>query len=375
MSNEPDNRDPKVEQRKRELESELERYAQAGVASPNLLRSARWVSRGLYLGMAALAIDLLFSGWGRISTQDFETVVKQRNDLKTRLEDSDKQLETMANQLAQSMMESARLREELREATNPAIEAAQAAANARQLIHRLQGERAYAVHWREKAALAVPGAHGVDPVDGVSNLVRQAATGHAGVRVEVLRLAGADFGLDACRQAARVLLKDEKAAVRAQAALLYSRAAPDTAADELASLARSESDEATAREAWFAWSVLTGNAPGDDVYVAEAWAGYVVRVFDPKLDEMLEVYRVAPQGRDASLFALLAEAAGAQYAQRMSDIAASTQRPDAERIIAVHWFAERNVEDGRKVLEALGSGSGPVAQASREALKRLGGGD
>jgi hypothetical protein len=74
------------------------------------------------------------------------------------------------------------------------------------------------------------------------------------------------------------------------------------------------------------------------------------------------------------MLALLAAATGGDNAPLMTEVAVATQRQDAERIIAVRWFAERKVEEGRKALEGLAKGIGPVADAARNALKQLGGG-
>lgn len=372
MSEETSNRDEELQERKRELEEELERYAQAGIASPNVVKAARWVSRGLYFLMAALVMYLLVSGWGSVSKEQHMKALKAANDAREQRDEIKAQRDEFASQYLSERATSHVLRSELESMRAPDREASRAMHDARILVERLYGERAYAAHWRERAESAEPGAHGGEPVAAVKNLLRQAATAHSAVRFEVLRLAGADFGLAACRQAALDLLNADDADVRAVAALIYARAQAEDAAEVLAARAEQETDADTRREIWLAWATRSDDAPQTDVWYPEAWAGYCVRTFDPSLHELVSRYAGAPDERRLELLALIATTGGGQHADAMSEIAVSASRPDAERIIAVRWFADRKEEGGLPLLERLSEGEGPLAKEAAIALQRMG---
>jgi hypothetical protein len=363
---EPETKDEKLQRRKRELEEELDRYAQAGVASPNLLKVSRWVSRILYLGMAALAAFLLFSGWGKYSKQEYEAAVSRAHELEQKHGEVRKERDELESKLAISDAMAVLLRNEL-DAQHGAPAADRAQQHARALVERAFGEIAYAAHWREKLKGAQPDAHGVEPVDGVKALIRQAAVAPAAVRFELLREA-ADFGEAACRDGATALLEDKAAQVRATAALLLSRAGD---AQVLAEKARTEADDVARREVWFAWSVNVGAAPDSGVWTPEAWVGYTVRRFDAPVDELATAYRSAPEESRTALLALLAVSSGSEQAALMRELAVSPQRSDAERIMAVRWFADRNEVGGKEVLTGLAKGSGAVAAEAARSLDRL----
>lgn len=372
MSEDQPNRDEQLEQRKRELEEELDRYAQAGIASPNVVKAARWVSRFLYFGMAALVMYLLISGWGSVSKSEFDAAVKA---YESQREDLAKQRDEFASRYLQEGAKAERLRTELNALRNPAATASRALHAARVVVERLYGERAYAAHWRERAEAAVPASHGVEPVAGVKNLIRQAANGHAAVRFEVLRLAGADFGLAACRQAALDSLADEVAAVRAVAALVYARTQADDAGSVLAEAAAAEADEYARRQIWLAWATLGDEMPPEGVWYPEAWAGYCVRTFDPSLHELISRHPHAPAKQQLELLALIATTGGSQHADPIGEIAVSASRSDAERIIAMRWYAERKVESGLALLETLSAGDGLLAEEAARALGKMGRGN
>ncbi|MCA8915297.1 MAG: hypothetical protein KDB90_07785 [Planctomycetes bacterium] len=86
-------KDEALQRRKEELEDELERYAQAGAFSPNLIKITRWVSRGLYLAMAAGFMIMLFSGWGKVSSTKYEEAVQRAIDIKKTADDTKTQLQ------------------------------------------------------------------------------------------------------------------------------------------------------------------------------------------------------------------------------------------------------------------------------------------
>jgi hypothetical protein len=246
MTDKREEKDTRIEERKRELEAELDRYAQAGVASPGIVKASRWVSRFLYLGMAVLVTYLLFSGWGKVSQQSYDAVVKQSNQFKEQAQGEKERADGAEDLLGKSMTDQVRLHAELNDALNPARKATEATDAAISLIERAYGEQAYAAHWREKLQHAQPDAHGIAPVDGVRHLLRQAAIQPLPVRFETLRET-ADFGESACREGATALLDDESPKVRALAGRLLARVGPESP-DTLRDKAKAETDPEAARE-------------------------------------------------------------------------------------------------------------------------------
>jgi hypothetical protein len=242
MSDDKPNRDEQLEQRKRELEEELETYAQAGVSSPGLLKVARWVSRGLYFAMAGLVVFLLFSGWGKISQHDFESVQQALEQQTKKLSEVRTERDEYARQFMQT---ESQLRRE-----------------------RAARELADSPHTKADTALA----------------------------------------------AAAVMLTEEGLATR---------------------WAREWREEARPRTELLA--------------------------------ELQRAYRDAHERDRLELLALLAHADGDELAGLMTSVATATERPAAERIIAVRWLAGRKEDrDAMGVLNALAQGEGPVAREAAQ---------
>ncbi len=372
MTEEPESKEEALQRRKEELEDELEAYAQAGVSSPNLLKTARWVSRAMYLGMAALAAYLLFSGWGSVSKSQYNEAIERAQEFKAKLDETRRERDDLASRAGINEAKAILSANELEAERTGAPAADRATQTAGAIVDRAWGEKAYAAHWREKLSGVQPDAHGVDPVEGVKELLRQAAVSPAGMQFELLRET-VDFGAPACAEGAKALLEDSSPAVRSVAGALLGRTQADGAAEMLAAKAKSERDPKAHRRLWFAWSLLSLRAPESGVWTPEAWVGYTVRAADPTLDDLLDAYNKAPAERKLDLFALLAAAAGKGYARQMNDVATSQQRSTAERIIAVRWFGDRKEESGRGMLKSISEGKGPVAMEAARALDKLGG--
>lgn len=374
MTDEPENQESKdeaLQRRKEELEEELEAYAQAGVSSPNLLKTARWVSRAMYLGMAALAAYLLFSGWGSVSKKQYNEAIERAQEFKGKLDETRKERDDLASRAGVNEARAILAVNELEAERTGAPAADRALQAASALVDRAWGEKAYAAHWREKLSGVQPDAHGVDPVEGVKELLRQAAVSPAGMHFELLRET-VDFGAAACAEGAKALLEDPSPAVRSVAGALLGRTQADGAVELLAAKAKTERDPLAHRELWFAWSVHALRRPESGVWTPEAWVGYTVRAADPTLDDLLDAYNKAPAERKLDLLALLAAAAGKSYARQMSDVATSQERSTAERIIAVRWFGDRKEDSGRAILKSLSEGKGPLATEAARTLDRLG---
>lgn len=366
-----DDKDDKLAQRKRELEQELEAYAQAGISSPNVVKVARWVSRFLYLGMAALVAYLLISGWGSVSKDKYETAVKSANDFSKKAKEAQTRADDLESRLSFAEARLVVKTGELESERAGATAADRLNEQARALIARAFGEKAYAGHWREKLEGVTPDAHGVDPVVGAKALLRQASVAPAAMRFELLRET-VDFGAQACAQAASELLKDPAPGVRVAAATLLSRLHGAGADEKLETAARAELEPQARRDIWFAWSVQALRAPPAGEWTPEAWVGYTVRQADAPVDDLFDAYTKAPPEYKGALLALMAEAAGPGYAPQFIGVATAQERTPAERIIAVRWCGERKEESARAVLTGLSEGKGPVAPEAAKALDAIG---
>lgn len=364
-------RDEKLEQRKRELEQELEAYAQSGISSPNVVKVARWVSRAMYLGMAALVAYLLISGWGSVSKEKYETAVRVANDLDKKAKSEQARADELESKLSFAEARLVVKTGELEAERTGAGAADRLIDRTRALIARAFGEKAYAGHWREKLAGVSPDSHGIDPVVGAKAILRQAAVAPAAMRFELLRET-VDFGEAACRQAATELLLDPLAAVRVAAATLLSRVGGAGADERLEQAARIEREPSAHPDIWFAWSMLTLQAAPVGEWTPEAWVGYTVRQAEAPVDDLFDAYTKAPPGHKAALLALFAVASGNGYAPQMIGIATAQERATVERIIAIRWCGERREESARSVLKSLSEGKGPVAPEAAKALDMLG---
>jgi len=359
-------KDEALQRRKEELEGELERYAQAGAFSPGLIKFTKWLSRALYLAMAVAFMVMLFSGWGKVSEEDFERV----NDAYTKWKaeaDKQKSARTEAEgRLVDAEIRAARLKLELEQAKSGGSEEADAAQErARNLIDRAWGERAYAEHWREKLKSAQPDTHGVEPVAGVTLLIQQAAGATAGQRIELMRET-ADFGAAAIEQAAKSALASADPEARKIAARLLWRLGKPRDPRELR-----EENEGVLRELWFCHALAHEYYGAVDTWLPEAFvaAGMTPR---PDAGVLDKAYRSAPEQNRLDLLALMAEVMPADP-DGVFAMVATSQRPLPEKIIAVRWMGARKHEGGRALLKTLSEGSDALAAEAKEALAKLDG--
>lgn len=360
-------KDRAIEERKRELQEELENYAQAGAYSPGLVKASRWVSRALYLLMAGALAFLIISGWGKYSEDEFGRQVEAR---KKWQEEAGKWKERAAEEkerreeLESGGVMAEMLRQELESLATGAPAAERVRKEARDLVARYWGESQYGAAWRERLEHAEPGAHGDNPVGSVKSLIEQAANAPAAVEVELLREA-VDFGREAATRAVLDQLDAADPAIVRTAARLGGWLGGEEIRDR-AVAGVTESDEPAFA---FLYAMLTGEAPpeGGQRYTPMAWVGYAMG-YDAPLDELVEAYKTAPDEDRLVLLALLAETAPATEDAIFRSVATS-DRPPGERIIAVQWLRERKPPGGEELLKKLSGGSGIVAEEAKRALK------
>jgi hypothetical protein len=143
-------RQERLRERREELEEELEMYAQSGVSSPGLLKAARWVSRGLYFAMAALVVFLLFSGWGKVSQQDFETLQRGTADLRKQLGEVRTERDEYARDAMRAESELRQAQMVLERSTGGPAAADQALGQASRLLDKDDFTVRWAREWREE---------------------------------------------------------------------------------------------------------------------------------------------------------------------------------------------------------------------------------
>jgi hypothetical protein len=354
-------KDEALQRRKEELEDELDRYARAGAFSPGLIKFTRWLSRGLYLAMAVGFMVMLFSGWGKVSQDEFDRVHEGYTKWKQEAEKEKTAREEAQDALLQAEIKAAKLKIEL-EGLNEKQddpEAADAAQErARNLIERAWGEKAYAEHWREKLKTAEPDAHGTEPVAGVRALIKQAAHAASGERLELMRET-ADFGEAAILVSAKSALDDPDPEVRKVGARLLSRVGQPV--DPRLS---TDKDEEVLRELWFCYGRQYQGAA--DTFYAEAFVGMAISV-NPTVEKLDQAYRSAPEDKRIELLALLAECTHRDESG-LAKMIATSERPLAEKIIAVRWMGESRNESSHALLKTLSEGQGVLADEAKKAL-------
>lgn len=366
-------KDAELAERKRKLDEELDRYARAGVVSPGMLKSAKWLSRAMYMGMAALVVFLLFSGWGKHSQDTVDELQTSRDAWKKSAESLKAERKTIEEKLSELVIEAAKAEAGRRQAedTMQGPVAADTAQNrAAGLVQRLWGEMAYARHWREALKRAEPEAHS-EPRNGAIAMMEQAVTAPATQKFELLREL-ADFGREAVGAAARGMLVSDSDSIKPVAAMVLARLG---VAEDLALLDKVAADTpepAVVRELYFAGSVLALDVAADkaavaDIGYAEYWLRFALRGFEARQEELAARYKTAAEPDRLELLALLCECGGPEQEELIKTVA-SSDRPGAERIVAIRWLAKRKL--ARELLKVLSEGQGPVAQ---EAKKGIGG--
>lgn len=355
----------RVSERRRELEEELESYAQAGAYSPGLVKASRWVSRALYFLMAGVLAFLIFSGWGKYSESEFQNINKARLQWQEKAENEEERRRDLQEKWTEAQVEAATLRQELEGMKSGRPAADRALKDAQNLVVRFWGETQYAARWLEGLDRAEPGAHGQNPVAAAAELMEQAARAPAAMEIELLREV-ADFGRGAVTQAVIAQLESEDEAVVKRAA----RVAGWLGGDEVVDWTRNAVSEDGAPHVGLLHSLMTRDAPpeGANRHSAEAWVGYAMRGYDATHESLADAYRDAPEDSKLALLALLAETAQDHDDATFRAVATSS-RPTSERIIAVQWLGERRPVGADELLSKLAEGSGEVAAEATRVLE------
>lgn len=89
------NRDSSIEDRKREIDEELEEYSSRGIVSPAALKAARWISRGLWLAMSVLVVMLIYQVNQSVSQTRYDDLLKQHQDLQAEFKKQEAELGEM----------------------------------------------------------------------------------------------------------------------------------------------------------------------------------------------------------------------------------------------------------------------------------------
>ena len=353
-------KEAELQRRKEALEEELENYAQAGAYSPGLVKASRWVSRILYFVMAAVLVFLVFNRKD-YSEEEMQRAVDRANEIKQTANEAKKRMEQAETERDIAQTKLLLLENEMKQLREGPSAADRAQEDARKLLHRFWGERAYANHWAQKLATAEPEGHAVDPLTGAKSLITQAAAAPAAQQSELLNEVS-DFGRDGATQAVLELIDSQDPQVAAMA----WRVAGWLGGEDIATRAA----EAKGPSSGLAWSLITREAPTSGRWAPEAWAGYATRTYDATLEALVQAYKDAPESGRLGLLALLAEAAPLRDAALFKSVATS-DRPDAEKIIAVRWMGTRKDEGSRDLLKSLSEGSNAVASEAKKALEQL----
>jgi hypothetical protein len=365
VTTEPDlkqkEKDEALQRRKEELESELDRYAQAGAFSPGLIKFTKWLSRGLYLAMGIAFMAMLFSGWGKVSKEDFDRVNDAYDKWKAEAEREKQARNEAESRLADAEIRAAKLKLELEGLADlDAVAKADAAGRrARDLLERAWGERAYTEHWRKK----LENAKNTDAdVAEARVLIRHAAQDSIGAQFQLMGEI-AEFGQEIVAEAAKAALASSNVDERRVAVRLMSRLG--TPVDPAQS---DEKDDVVLREIWFC-DALPWEYREIDSFYPEAFVGLGLSR-SPNTDNLDKAYKNAPEERRLDLLALRAEIADDDIGGLFKMVSTS-QRPLAEKIVAVRWMGTRKDEGSRALLQTLSEGSDALAAEAKEAFKKL----
>jgi hypothetical protein len=94
------NRDKSIEERKQEIDEELEEYASRGIVSPNALKAARWLSRILWLAMSALVVVMLYQMNTRVPEADYKKLERQAGELQAERKRLELELDAIKGQIS-----------------------------------------------------------------------------------------------------------------------------------------------------------------------------------------------------------------------------------------------------------------------------------
>lgn len=368
-----DDKTKDFEERKRKAEEELERYAQAGISSPGVVKAARWVSRGLYLAMGFVVVYLLWSQSSSVPVEDFERAVGSAKSFKKKYIEQATLHEQALTKLATTELEAGRDISEANSFRWGAVAARNAENNANLLIGNYRNDIAYAEVWRAKLALADGSSIKGDPVEWVIRSILEAASRPAGTRQGLVdRLANA--GIKAVTEAALHCFteygpEEANVAVQVLSYLGYHQSVPDFIRfAEGAPLP-------LARRLAYAASLLTPAIPsqkdGQMYFLAESWVGYLMLTETADVSSLIMAYKASSEEHDFELLALIAQFAVKSKANSEFFREWVLQASEGEVIIAFNWMGKRMDDSSAGVLKTYSTGKGEVALAAKAALNRI----
>lgn len=366
----PESKDEALQRRREELEDELERFAKAGVPSPGIVKTARWLSRGLWLAMTAVVVFLLFSGYGKVSQEKFDEATKAITAWETANKKLKADLDTTQEKMGELVIEAALRESELRALREGPEAAANATSRAHDLSARFWGDITWSAQWPERLARAEPEAHGVDPVEGVVSILRQAAHAPMPMQNELVRET-ADFGLDGSLKGAARCMTDSDPKVRVQGALLRARLQGNEADPGFTNAINTEKDPVALRGLLYAESLYLRIRMKADAAPARFEPEYLLRYtflrVDGVADSLEQAYRAASSEFKLDCLALLALHAGKQHSRMFATVATS-DRPVAEKVVAIRWLGERGDDEAKQVLKGLAANKDVIGQEAKQAL-------
>lgn len=94
------NRDKSIEERRREIDDEIEEYSSRGIVSPTALKAARWLSRILWLAMSALVVVMIYQLNTRVPEGEYRKLEKQAQDLQGERRRLEAELDALKGQIS-----------------------------------------------------------------------------------------------------------------------------------------------------------------------------------------------------------------------------------------------------------------------------------
>ncbi|MDC1142755.1 hypothetical protein OAU50_06660 [Planctomycetota bacterium] len=362
-------KEEKLAERKKELEDELDRYAQAGVSSPGVVKAARWVSRGMYLLMGAVVVMVLWTNRDAVPKKDFEAQKKRVTEYSEGMKKAQQQAIDAETAMNTAMQVAATKQAEANMHIDGHIAAEKAELATQNLVASYRGEVAYGIMWREHLAKADPTSFDGDPTENAFVLMEQASVLPAASRHEALRELH-ELGEEAVTAAAKQAFNGKDRQLAMVALNVFMRL--NYTNTDILDLAKGAGPK-MARYMAFVSSVVAPAAPNASntalYHLADAWVGYVLLADDVNLSPLKDAFKSAPEEHRFELLALLAEVARTNESAFFRDIA--TQGRQGEKLIAIRWMGNRLDLASEELLKTLSGGKGDIAATAKEALSRI----
>lgn len=365
--------------RRKELEEELDTYAQAGVSSPGVVKAARWVSRIMYLLMGLVVVIVLWTNKDAVPLKDFEAqkkiVVKVKKQYKD-LEELNSILQKTAIEMSKNSLD--------RETESVTFVNGEIAANRAEIAVKavLQSAEYYKLvraDWQNRLEAVGDG----KSISEAERLISEAAVWPSGLRLAAIDMLP-EFGRTVLTEAAINAFKkpgQESIALTVLTYLGYKDIGiadlPDDASDKLV---RQMALKVGLQAKTFPQNPFNHDAKV--FYLVETWIGQVLYAGDGLhpadvfILPLIKAFKAAPNENRLELLALLAEILPFDKgnADEIFFRRVATQGEDGEKLIAVRWMGNRRADSTEviTVLEGLETDkNSPIADAAKVALKRI----